>query len=192
MSPTLWSPRRGRHQALDLLVQVIGDQFNQPGYKTYCCLEGLILKAVKREDFMKELEKVLDVYMYGSDLNASNLETQLEILGSNIECGRTMDIVDIKKHLQQLNSKEKALLSEVILAIKLALVMPATNATSEQTFSAMRRVKSYLRSIMTQERLNHLMLLHVSKDLRNSLSLANVANELVSMTEHRLQVCGKF
>ena len=155
--------RQVYYEALDLLVQAIGDRFDQSGYKTYCCLEALILKAVKREDFSEELKTVLDVY--GSDFSASNLQIQLEILSSNIESGRTMDIVDVKKHLQQLTSTEKTLLSEVILVMKLILVMPATNATSERSFSAMRRVKSYLRSTMTQERLNHLMLLHVHKDL---------------------------
>ena len=60
-----------------------------------------------------------------------------------------MDIVDVKKHLQQMNSTERALLSEVILATKQIIVMPATNATSEQTFSAMQCVKLYLRSTMT-------------------------------------------
>ena len=171
-------------------MQAIDDRFDQLGYRTYCCLEALILKAVKREDLAEELEKVLHVY--GSDLNASSLKTQLEILGSNIECGKTMDIIEVKKYLQQLNSTEKALLSEVILVMKLILVMPATNATSERTFSAMRHVKSYLPSTMTQERLNHLMLLHVHKDLTDSLSLVDVANEFVSKSERRLQVFGKF
>ena len=66
-----------------------------------------------------------------------------------------MDIVDVKK---QLTSAEKTL--EVIPVMKLILVMPATNATSERSFSAMRRLKSYLRSTMTQERLNHLITLY--------------------------------
>ena len=55
--------------------------------------------------------------------------------------------------------------------MKLILVMPSTNASSERTFSAMRRVKSYLRSTMTQERLNHLMILHVHKELTDKLDL---------------------
>ena len=180
--------RQVYYEALDLLVQAIGDRFDQSGYKTYCSLEALILNAVKREDFSKELKTVLDVY--GSDLSASNLQTQLEILSSNIESGSTIDIVDVEKHLQQLTSA-KTLLSEVILVMKLILVMPATNATSERSFSAMRRVKSYLRSTMTQERLNHLMLLHVHKDLTDCLTLADVANEFVSECERRLQVFGK-
>ena len=51
----------------------------------------------------------------------------------------------------------EALLSQVILVMNLILVMPAMNASSERSFSAIQSVKSYLRSTLTQERLNHLM-----------------------------------
>ena len=82
--------------------------------------------------------------MYGPDLNVSDLKLQLEIL--NIADSVT-DVVDIKKYLQQLSPAEKALLSQVILVMKLILVMPATNASSEGSLSAMRCVKSYLHAV---------------------------------------------
>ena len=146
-------------------------------------------QAVKKENFIEELKAVLEVY--GTDLNASDLKLQLEILSTNIADSVT-DVVDIKNYLQQLSPAEKALLSQVILVMKLIFVMPATNASSERSFSAMRRVKSYLRSTMTQERLNHLMILHVHKELTDGLILTNIANEFVSKSERRLQVFGKF
>ena len=46
----------------------------------------------------------------------------------------------------------------------LILVMPATNAVSERSFSTLRRVKSYLRSTMNQQRLNHLMIASIYKE----------------------------
>ena len=70
--------------------------------------------------------------------------------------------------------------------------MPATNSTSERSFSAMRRVKSYLRSTMNQERLNSLMILHVHKDQTDVLDLPSVANEFVNKSERRTHVFGKF
>lgn len=98
-----------------------------------------------------------------------------------------MGIVDVQKHLQQMTSAEKTLLSEVILVMKLILVMPATNATSERSFSVMRHLKSYLPTTVTQERLNHLMILHIQKYLTDCLVLTDVAK-----SERRLQVFGKF
>ena len=71
---------------------------------------------------------------------------------------------------------ERIYYSEVITFLKLILILPATNATSERTFSAMRQVKSYMQSTMTQERLNHLMILHVHRPLTESLDLIEIAN----------------
>ena len=78
------------------------------------------------------------------------------------------------------------------LLLKLILVLPATNATSEHSFSALRRVKSYLRNTMGQKRLNTLMVLHVHKDLTDKLNLKDVANEFVGAAECRLSMYGKF
>ncbi|KAH3831615.1 hypothetical protein DPMN_104886 [Dreissena polymorpha] len=51
------------------------------------------------------------------------------------------------------------------------LVMPATNATSERSFSALRRLKTYLRTSTTQERLTHLMTLHVHRCATDAMDL---------------------
>ena len=41
--------------------------------------------------------------------------------------------------------------------------MPATKALSERSYSALRRIKNYLRSTMTQKMMNNLMLMSVYK-----------------------------
>ena len=71
-------------------------------------------------------------------------------------------------------------------------IMPATNATSERFFSAFRRVKNYLRGTMTQQRLNNLMVLHVHKDITDSLKLQDIANEFVGNSKHRLKLSSRL
>ena len=46
---------------------------------------------------------------------------------------------------------------------KLLLVMPAANAARERSFSALKRVKAYLRATTGDARLNYLMMLHVHR-----------------------------
>ena len=86
---------------------------------------------------------------------------------------------------------EKDFFSEVCKLIHLILVMPATNAFSERSFSSLRRIKTYLRSTMHHNRLNHLMMLHVYKRLTDS-DMKSVANEFVAGSEHHLALFGKF
>lgn len=49
--------------------------------------------------------------------------------------------------------------------------MPATNATSERSFSALRQVKNYLHNTMSQQRLNNVLVLHVHKDITDTIDL---------------------
>ena len=148
-----------------------------------------MLKAVKKEEFSNELTTVC--HLYGSDLHAANLKMQLEMLSDHIS-GKNIDIFDVKKYLQELAPAVKAVFSEVVLLMKLILILPATNATSERSFSAMRRVKSHLRSTMGQERLNNLMVLHVHKEYTDNIVLIDVANEFISKCPRRQSVFGKF
>lgn len=98
--------------------------------------------------------------------------------------------MDVLLHFRSLSKGQRSLISEVETLVKLVLVMPATNATSERTFSALRRIKTYLRSTMSQTRLNHLTLLHIHKDRTDSLKqkLIEVANMFVKGYEHRNSV----
>ena len=58
----------------------------------------------------------------------------------------------------------KTHISQVIELFKLILVLPATNASSERSFSLLRLVKSYLRATTGQGWLNHLMILSAYKE----------------------------
>lgn len=83
-----------------------------------------------------------------------------------------------------------ALFSEIAIIVRLILVMPATNAVSERSFSNLRRLKTYLRSRMSQERLNSLMILHTYKEETDKLDLVAVANEFVQKKEYRKSLFG--
>ena len=53
-------------------------------------------------------------------------------------------------------------------------------------FSTLRQLKNYLRSIMTQERLNHVMVLHTHKDHTDNINLLEIAKEFVSFNYRRI------
>ena len=87
---------------------------------------------------------------------------------------------------------QRAYFTEVCALVGLVLLMPNTNAVSERSFSAMRRLKSYLRSIMLQSRLNHVMLMSINKDRLDLLDLNVTGDDFVRGSEHRLRQFGYF
>ena len=96
------------------------------------------------------------------------------------------DVNDLVTFLQSLDSSRRKLLSEISTLGKLLLVIPAANgnAVSERSFSALKRVKTYLSSTKGDSILNHLMMLNVYKDRTDALTLVNLANDFVGEKEN--------
>jgi len=188
--------RRHYFEALDLALEAIRDRFDQNGYKTYKNLQDVLLKAARGLPYDQELKAVLD--FYGDDFEQSQLGTQLQHLTTHFKdmgaSQKSVSFKDVYEYLKSFSKCQRSFYSQVVVLVTLILVMPATNAGSERSFSALRRIKSYLRSTMSQTRLNSLMVLHVHKELTDQLDLIEVANEFVSnkSIEHRLTVFGKF
>ena len=170
------------------LISCIENCFDQPGYKTYRKAQMLLLKAAASEPYDEELQFVLS--FYGSDFDSLLLPTHLEILSQTIKSRGKVTVADILEFFRSCTPSQYDLMSQVSKLVKLLLVMPATNAESERSFSAVRCIKVYLRATMSQQRLNHLMLLHVHKSRTNSLSLVDVANNFISGHDHRKNIFG--
>ena len=101
---------------------------------------------------------------YEDDFDSSQLSAQLQNLGTFFS-GNTekVSLHDCLVALQNFSSAQKEFFCQICTLARLILVMPATNAASERSFSAMRRLKMYLQSTMRQSRLNHVMLLNINK-----------------------------
>ena len=59
--------------------------------------------------------------------------------------------------------------SELHILLRLYQTIPLSNATAERSFSALRRVKTYFRSRLTPEHLNHYLELHCHKEVTDSI-----------------------
>ena len=90
------------------------------------------------------------------------------------------------------NLKVQSHLSKVFKLAKLILALPATNATSEETFSLLKLSESYLRSTMKQSRLNHLMILSVYKNQLDQLDLTKIASDFINKNDTRKPIFGRF
>ena len=132
--------------------------------------------------------------LYKGNFNAYGLEGQLELLQQVLAVRKVsvgnMDVKDIIDFFQKHESPEKLLFPEVIKVVKILLVMPATNVISERSFSALKRVKTYLRSTTSDTRLNNIMTLHVHKDRVDMLNLNDIAPEFIGNVDSRRAIFG--
>ena len=170
------------YAAIDVTTECIRTRFNQKDFKVYQSIQELLLKAVAGKDHDEELAKVMAVYA-DTDLQQYKLEAQLSLLPEVVQAmgydTSQFDIADLLDFFQSLGNARKLLLSEICTLGKLMLVMPATNAVSERSFSALKRLQTYLRSTTGEGRLNHPMLLHIHKELADGIDIVEVANLFV-------------
>ena len=117
-------------EAMDVVIQCINDRFDQPGYKMYSGLETLLLKGCKQLDYQHKLDLVKS--LYDKDLNYQNLEIQFQTIASSVK--DDLSLSGIVSYLKTLSSAARSIYSEIVTLVEVILVMPATNATSEQTF----------------------------------------------------------
>eukprot|EP00731_Ephydatia_muelleri_P007058 Em0003g1306a len=175
---------------IDAALACIRQRFDQPGYQTYRRLENLLTSAANGTDYQQDLNFIAE--FYGDDIDKVLLQNQMELFRSIILSAfpttANVGVRDIVQHVCTLSPGVRMSITQVCSLVRLLLVMPATNAVSERSASALRRVKSYLRTTMTDTRLNNLLVLHVHKDR----VLEDCLNEFVCGSEHRLSLFGKF
>lgn len=73
---------------------------------------------------------------------------------------RSSNIVDT------LSQTDKMLYPNIFKILQILGTMPPTTSTAERSFSAMKRLKTYLRSTMSDDRLSSLALLYINHDIK--------------------------
>ncbi|TVU24144.1 hypothetical protein EJB05_26545, partial [Eragrostis curvula] len=108
-----------------------------------CSLDdkSLFSSCINLEAALKSGEK--------SDIDGKELFVELKLVRDLIK--ESMGPLDILKYLKQLGCFPNA-----VIAYRILLTVPVTVASAERSFSKLKLLKSYLRSTMTQERVNAL------------------------------------
>lgn len=189
--------RKQYFEALDLLSGELDRRFQQPSFRFLEEMECLLVKSCNGEHVVPTEEFSS---MYGKDLQMGRLSSQLMMLPDLVRTVSDQQQYGIKSvtsigtllDLMNANTFSKTFLSEVDHLLRIYLTIPMTSATAERTFSTLRRLKNYLRSTMTQRRLNHIILLHTHKERVDVLDLLAIAKEFVLANDRRRSYFGHF
>lgn len=67
------------------------------------------------------------------------------------------------------------------------MILPFSYTSCERSFSAMRRIKNWTRTSMTQDRFSNLSILHIKRDIVDNLDL-NIILDEYSKKDHRMHL----
>lgn len=116
------------------------------------------MQQTERGEFKHIVSSVKE--MYGIDNLVEEALTWYDVQKHKPVDGNSLSMIELVK--------KTTLLPAVRKAILIALTLPATSCTVERSFSTLRRVKTWLRSTMSAQRLSGLCMLSVHRDKVNS------------------------
>ena len=182
-------------EVLDIVCDEINRRFDQKDLKIVIDIECLLFDSAS--GIPTDIpESITDTYR--SDIDKERLSLHLQMLPDAVK-QYSVSTLPIKKVTSICTLCDvlnfggiKQLLSQVHTLLQLFLTLPVTTATSQRTFSALRRLKTYLRTTMSQDRLNHLLLLCCHKARIDAIDLSKIASAFLSVNDRRLHYFGSM
>ena len=153
--------RKKYFECIDSIILALKERFNGESYQHYLKLENVLLTAINGEEPYKEGLDLLRTE-YSDDIDVDRLVQELNVLKVLFDEEYIVCFDDIVEEFVSC-TKDPDIVPNVSRLISLILVLPATSASAERSFSLQRRLKTWLRSSMKQIRFNALSILHEFK-----------------------------
>ena len=107
--------------------------------------------------------------------------------------GRKIEaVIDAVSELHQVIPEVRGLFAMVCILVRLLIVSPASSAKAERSFSALRRLKTWLRTTMTETRLNSIAVCHIYRVRIDELDIIPLMREFISRSHQRRSTFGQF
>jgi hypothetical protein len=121
------------------------------------------------------------------ELDAESLAIQLRTFHNNFGAKS----LSVAQHvLQNMVPEVRILFASVEQLVRLMLICPMSSCTAERSFSALRRLKTWLRNSMSQERLNAVTVCHVNQTTLDNVDMKQIAFQFSQTSDVRKNVFG--
>lgn len=152
-------------EVIDCLIVQINDRFQD--LKALNFLQ--LVEQSKFEEFAKCFpDNLLNglKLVYPKHFDFVRLKSELNVLYKT----KILKSNKISEHLEELGEDEyNIIMPEVYKLYSLIMTIPSTSASVERSFSALKRIKTYVRNTMGEDRLSSLALMSIEKSILFSL-----------------------
>jgi hypothetical protein len=164
--------------AIDVVSVALSDRFSENDYS----ITNLLYKSLlERTATIPELAEISTFYKLPSEFHA-----QYDLFCHYTFEGDISNIFSMANSFQQ--EKLQGMLPLVWKLLETVLCIPVSTATAERSFSALRRLKTYLRSTMGQRRLSGLALMNIESSATEKLQsrIESIIDEFANRGNRRL------
>lgn len=144
---------------------------------------------------LKKLPADNDLLKFCKDLHLKlKMENNCDINGAELfdelKSASTLLPKDILGPLNVLNFIKSSGLQNVVpniwISLRIMLTIPVTVASGERSFSKLKLIKNYLRSTMSDERLNNLAILSIEKEIATQLDITEIIKNFADLKARKI------
>jgi hypothetical protein len=173
------------------LISELKNRFSDESIDAICMISNVL--NVNRSLPVTEYEIESKLIMYKEFINFRQLLNEINILESYSEQTGFKNEIKNSKHLtysellRNFLNKEKLskILPNFSTLFRIYLKFPISSATGERSFSCLKRIKTWLRNTIGQERLSSLAILNIEKDIL--INLDEVGRKFCEIKDGRIK-----
>jgi hypothetical protein len=166
----------------------------------FVILEQLRLELEKRNEKYVHLLKNYNFFFKLTELTSIEIRKNAEILQNeykdDLSTLFTNECVPFRSHLLSIGDKALKNIQEmssflrkndligmypyIDVSLRMLLCTPVSNCSTERYFSCLKRIKTYLRSSTSEERLNYLAIMKIEADITTNIQFDDVIQEFAT------------
>ena len=173
---------------INCAISELESRFDKDSQSVLCALSKIVMKPMET-DIETEANIVSNFY----DIDKSSLLAERKIASASIALQKQEDILTASHKL--IKWLHVGGIGDIIPTFKAAAIIlatiPATSCSAERSFSALRRIKTYLRNTMKEERLSAVAILNIERETTNFIE-ANHMDKIIDEFAKKNEVRAKL
>ena len=165
------------YRVLDCMIDELNKRFNN---ESKLCMKGISACSPNSKYFL-DFATVKPMLVNHKILEE---DVEIELMQAKKVLKKMGDIHDFIDKLRPL----KAAFPELLRLLDIALTITVSSAACERSFSSLKRTKTFLRSSMSQLRLNNVAILSIERDIASTLPLEVVVGRFAGQHNNR-KIC---
>lgn len=137
-----------------------------------------------------DFQELLTTYSGVLQINPALLKAEMHVVRASVKGLERFNPANPERFCPPATVDEVAELKNypnLFKLMQLVMTLPVSSATCERSFSAMRRVRNYLRTTMSEDRFSALSSLYIERDLSNTVDVHDVVAHYAAKANRRLQ-----
>ena len=123
---------------------------------------------------------------YDTDISGKELQVEVLHLKAIHHANLSDHPLDPLRLLNTIRkNKLEGIFPNLCISLRIFLTLPVTIASAERSFSKLKLIRNYLRSIMLQGRLSDLTILSIESELARTVDFSQVIDSFVSIKARR-------